>query len=85
MITYVAVSTSSLPPQQLSVGSGIFSMVRNVSGALGISVMISITLGYINSHSVGSLDHKLIASQAMKYAFLAGGVITLLFSPSLIS
>lgn len=84
MITCVAVSTSSLPPQQLSVGSGIFSMVRNVSGALGISIMISITLGYINSHSVGSLDHKLIVSQAMKYAFLAGGVITLLFSPSLI-
>lgn len=40
MITCVAVSISSPPPQQLSVGSGIFSMVRNVSGALGISMGI---------------------------------------------
>ncbi|MGK5509905.1 MFS transporter [Brevibacillus formosus] len=85
MITCVAVSTSSLPPQQLSIGSGVFSMVRNVGGALGVAIMVSITLGYINRHSaVGSLDHKMIVSQAMKYAFLAGGVMTLLFSPSLI-
>lgn len=40
MITCVAVSISSPPPQQLSVGSGIFSMVRNVRGALGISMGI---------------------------------------------
>ncbi|HJV46890.1 MAG TPA: MFS transporter [Bacillota bacterium] len=51
MITCVVVSTASLPPQQLSMGSGIFSMVRNVGGALGIALMVSITLSVENSYS----------------------------------
>lgn len=88
MITCVALSTSSLPPGQLAMGSGIFSMIRNVGGSLGVALMVSVALSFVHSPAPMADEmyqaSKLALASGMKAAFFTGTLVTLLFSPSLL-
>ncbi|MBH5318820.1 DHA2 family efflux MFS transporter permease subunit [Paenibacillus sp. GSMTC-2017] len=56
MVTSVTVSTSVVRPDQISLASGIFAMMRNLGGAIGVALFISITLTGLNSQSSVIVD-----------------------------
>jgi len=51
MITSVTVCTVALTDDQLALGTGIFATVRNLGGALGVSLFVSITLSALNHYA----------------------------------
>jgi EmrB/QacA subfamily drug resistance transporter len=51
MVTSVAVSTASVSEHHVSLGSGIFATSRNIGGAIGVALFVSLTLSFLNSYS----------------------------------
>lgn len=51
MVTSVTVCTVSVSEKHVSLGSGIFATARNLGGALGVSLFVSITLSFLNQYA----------------------------------
>ncbi|MFD0588615.1 DHA2 family efflux MFS transporter permease subunit [Paenibacillus sp. GCM10027627] len=56
MVTSVTVSTSVVSQEQVSLASGIFAMMRNLGGAIGVALFVSITLTSLNNQSSAIVD-----------------------------
>lgn len=75
-VASLTMSTSTIPPNKLSTASGIFAMFRNLGGALGVVIFISITMTSMNMNASGlqkDVAQKIRQadiSEASKAAFL---------------
>ncbi|MED3765209.1 hypothetical protein [Ureibacillus terrenus] len=56
MITSVTVCTAAVSQTQISLSSGIFAMVRNMGGAVGVALFVSLTLSFLNHYSANVVD-----------------------------
>lgn len=56
MVTSVTVCTVSVTEKHVSLGSGIFATARNLGGALGVSLFVSITLSFLNQYASDIVD-----------------------------
>ncbi|MFP3123214.1 MFS transporter [Ectobacillus funiculus] len=56
MVTSVTVCTASVSDKQVSLGSGIFATSRNMGGAIGVSLFVSLTLSFLNTYSSEIVD-----------------------------
>ncbi|MEK4231236.1 MFS transporter [Solibacillus sp. FSL H8-0538] len=56
MVTSVTVCTATVSDEHMSLGSGIFATARNMGGALGVSIFVSITMSFLNQFSVEIVD-----------------------------
>ena len=58
-VTSLTVSTVSVQSSQSSVASGIFAMVRNVGGAIGVSLFVSVIMTSFNHFSMVSIQDSI--------------------------
>ncbi len=56
MVTSVTVCTASVSDKHVSLGSGIFATTRNMGGAIGVSLFVSLTLSFLNTYSSEIVD-----------------------------
>ncbi|WP_129726439.1 MFS transporter [Ectobacillus funiculus] len=56
MVTSVTVCTASVSDKHVSLGSGIFATSRNMGGAIGVSLFVSLTLSFLNTYSSEIVD-----------------------------
>jgi DHA2 family multidrug resistance protein len=77
----VTLGLGSLPPERLKYASGLFNMMRNLGGAVGIAVSAAIVNDRTNEHFLRIASHltpadgpasRLTASVATRYAALPG-------------
>ena len=59
MVTSVAVSTASVSDQHISLGSSIFATSRNIGGAVGVALFVSLTLSFLNANSTDIIEDGL--------------------------
>lgn len=52
MVSSVTICTATVAEHHVSLGSGIFATARNMGGALGVSLFVSITMSLLNQYSV---------------------------------
>jgi EmrB/QacA subfamily drug resistance transporter len=64
MVTSVTVCTSTVPEEQVSLASGIFAMMRNLGGAIGVALFVSITLTNLNYFSSFLVDEGIAKFKA---------------------
>jgi hypothetical protein len=63
MVTSVTVCTASVSDKHVSLGSGIFATTRNMGGAIGVSLFVSLTLSFLNTYSSEIVDEGIIHFQ----------------------
>ncbi|MBA2943887.1 MFS transporter [Paenibacillus sp. CGMCC 1.16610] len=80
-IASLTLSTISIPEEQLNIASGTFAMFRNLGGALGIALFVSVTLG-ITAESTGTTEA--FRPEAFQHAYLSGAVLAIGFMFSLL-
>jgi EmrB/QacA subfamily drug resistance transporter len=56
MVTSVAVCTSAVSEKHVALGSGIFATCRNIGGAIGVALFVSLTLSFLNANSPSVID-----------------------------
>lgn len=56
MVTSVTVCTASVSDKHVSLGSGIFATTRNMGGAIGVALFVSLTLSFLNTYSSEIVD-----------------------------
>jgi len=67
----VTMALGSLPPSRLKSASGLFNLMRNLGGAIGIAVVNTMLNDRLNLHYL-RLDEQLTAGRPMVEALLAG-------------
>ena len=65
MAPVVNLGLGSLPPDRLKFASGLFNMMRNLGGAVGIAVSAAVINDQTNSHFVRIASHLTPANGAM--------------------
>jgi hypothetical protein len=63
MVTSVTVCTASVSDKHVSLGSGIFATSRNMGGAIGVSLFVSLTLSFLNTYSSEIVDEGITRFQ----------------------
>ncbi|WP_342046028.1 MFS transporter [Bacillus sp. OTU530] len=63
MVTSVTVCTASVSDKHVSLGSGIFATSRNMGGAIGVSLFVSLTLSFLNTYSSEIVDQGITRFQ----------------------
>ncbi len=79
----VTLGLGSLPPERLKYASGLFNMMRNLGGAVGIAISAAIINNQTNLHFLRIASHltpangamdRLVDGMAARYAVLPGAV-----------
>ncbi|MEC0231022.1 MFS transporter [Paenibacillus alba] len=79
-VASLTLSTYSIPEDQLSIASGTFAMFRNLGGAIGIALFVSISMGR-TSTPVGTQPSYAVVG--FQNAYLSGAVLAAVFMCSL--
>lgn len=80
-IASLTLSTMSIPEEQLNIASGTFAMFRNLGGALGIALFVSVTLG---SSAASASTVEAFRTEGFQHAYLSGAVLAIGFMFSLV-
>lgn len=56
MVSSVTICTATVTDKHVSLGSGIFATARNMGGAIGVSLFVSITMSLLNQYSVDIIE-----------------------------
>lgn len=56
MVTSVTVCTAVVSENQISLSTGIFAMLRNMGGAVGVALFVSLTLSFLNDYSYDVIE-----------------------------
>jgi EmrB/QacA subfamily drug resistance transporter len=56
MVSSVTICTATVTDKHVSLGSGIFATARNMGGALGVSLFVSITMSLLNQYSIEIIE-----------------------------
>lgn len=79
-VASLTLSTSSIPEEHLSIASGTFAMFRNLGGAIGIALFVSISTGSTTT-TVDTL--QVYTLNGFQHAYLSGAVLAAAFMCSL--
>lgn len=80
-IASLTLSTMSISEAQLNIASGTFAMFRNLGGALGIALFVSVTLG---STAVSASAVDAFRTEGFQHAYFSGAVLAIGFMFSLV-
>ncbi|MER2006135.1 MAG: MFS transporter [Psychrobacillus sp.] len=56
MVSSVTICTATVTDKHVSLGSGIFATARNMGGAIGVSLFVSITMSLLDQYSVDIIE-----------------------------
>ncbi len=56
MVTSVTIGTASIPEKDVSLGSAVYATTRNMGGAVGVALFVSVTLSFTQAYSTKVVD-----------------------------
>lgn len=75
-IASLTLSTLSIPEEHLNIASGTFAMFRNLGGAMGIALFVSVSAGSA-VESAGALS--VFRTEGFQHAYFSGGLLAIGF------
>ncbi|NOV00853.1 MFS transporter [Paenibacillus planticolens] len=75
-IASLTLSTLSIPEEHLNIASGTFAMFRNLGGAMGIALFVSVSAGNA-AESAGALS--VFRTEGFQHAYFSGGILAIGF------